>query len=128
MDGLVSAALTPVFTYCLNKFGYTITLLGWAIAFTTLSTMGILCIKPRLPASEAQPAIPKARDFAFVRKPLLWILLAATMVQALAQFVPSTYIPSYSLDVGLSPTLGSLLLSLLNLGEAIGQPLQGILA
>ena len=128
MDGLVSAALTPVFTFCLNKFGYTATLLGWAIAFVVLSTIGILCIRPRLPASEAQTAVPKARDFAFVRKPLLWVLLAATMVQALAQFVPSTYMPSYSLDVGLSPTLGSLLLSLLNLGEAIGQPLQGTLA
>ena len=128
MDGLVSAGLTPVFAFCLNNFGSTATLLGWAIVFTTLSTIGILCIKPRLPASEALPAVPKARDFAFVRKPLLWILLAATMVQALAQFVPSTYIPSYCLDIGLSPTLGSLLLSLLNLGEAIGQPLQGVLA
>ena len=128
MDGLVSAALTPVFTICLNNFGYTTTLLGWAIGFTTLSIIGILCIKPRLPVSEALPAVPKARDFAFVHKPLLWILLAATMVQALAQFVPSAYIPSYCLDIGLSPTLGSLLLTLLNLGEAIGQPLLGVLA
>lgn len=110
MDGFVSATLTPVFTFCLN------------------STIGILFIRPVLPASEALTAVPKARDFAFVRKPLLWILLAATMVRALTQFVPSTYMPSYSRDVSLSPTLGSLSLSLLNLGQAIGQPLQGTLA
>ena len=128
MDGFFGAALTPVFMFCLNNFGYTATLLGWAIAFTMLSTIGILCIRPRLLASEAQPAVPKARDFAFMRTLLFWILLAATMVQALAQFVPSTYMPTYSLDVGLSPTLGSLLLTLLNLGEAIGQPLLGVLA
>ena len=128
MDGLVSAALTPVFTICLNNFGYTTTLLGWAVGFTTLSTIGILCIKPRLPVAEALPAVPKARDFVFVHKPLLWILLTATMVQALAQFAPSAYIPSYGLDIGLSPTLASLSLTLLNLGEAIGQPLLGVLA
>lgn len=46
----------------------------------------------------------------------------------MAQFIPSSYIPSYAVDVGLSSSKGSVLLSLMNLGEAIGQPLIGVVA
>lgn len=71
---------------------------------------------------------PALSDFNFGRKPLFWVLLTATMIQGLAHYVPSIYIPSYALDVGLTSTKGALLLSLLNLATAIGQPLQGMLA
>lgn len=91
--------------------------------------MAILCIKPHLPPRDSGATIlkSKASDFVFVRRPLFWILLMATVVQATAQFIPSNYITSYAVDVGLGSSKGSLLLSLINLAEDIGQPLIGML-
>lgn len=91
-----------------------------------MTTIGLLCIHPRVPPS----AIPKTslRDFSFMRKPLFLIMLFSTMLQALAHYGPSIYLPSFGQDFGLSPAQGSLLASMLNLAQAIGQPLQGQLA
>ncbi|EEQ35459.1 hypothetical protein McanMca71_003127 [Microsporum canis] len=67
-------------------------------------------------------------DFDFLRKPLFLMFLAATIIQALAHYGPSVYLPSIGADFGLTPTQGALLVSLVNLSQAIGQPLQGMLA
>lgn len=89
--------------------------------------MGLLCIRPRLPIP-VQPPQPSWKDFDFVKKPLFLIMLLATIVQALAHYGPSLYLPTFGEDFGLSATEGALLVSLLNLAQAIGQPLQGWLA
>ena len=126
MGGLCGAVLPPIFTVCLDRFGHRATLIGWALVVLVLTSLGLLCISPRT----RHPVAPKpARsDFDFVRVPLFWVLLATTLLQGLAHYVPSIYIPAYALDIGLTPTQGALLLSLLNLATAIGQPLQGMLA
>lgn len=81
------------------------------------------------PRSNPQKAPPPTRhDFDFLRKPLFLVFLIATVVQALAHYGPSVYLPSIGADFGLSSEQGALLVSLLNLAQAIGQPLQGILA
>lgn len=68
------------------------------------------------------------RDFDFAKKPLFLIMLLATMVQAIAHYGPSLYLPSFGSDLGLSASEAAMLASLLNLSQAIGQPLQGCLA
>lgn len=68
------------------------------------------------------------RDFDFTKKPLFLIMLLSTMVQAIAHYGPSLYLPSYGADLGLSASEAAMLASLLNLAQAIGQPLQGWLA
>jgi len=68
------------------------------------------------------------KDIDFVKKPLFLIMLTATMVQAAAHYGPSLYLPSFGADFGLSPAEAATLASLLNLAQAIGQPLQGWLA
>ena len=55
-------------------------------------------------------------------------MLLATVVQALANYGPSLYLPTFGADMGLSASEASMLVSLLNLAQAIGQPLQGWLA
>lgn len=126
MGGLSGAILPQIFTSTLTKYGYKTTLIGWAIAVFILTFPGLLFIKSRLPLASAPK--PKPSDFAFIRKPLFWILLLGTIIQALAYDVPSTFLASYALDFGIGPRKGSLLVSLLNLATAIGQPLQGLLA
>ena len=82
-----------------------------------LIAMSLLCNHPRT----RYPVALKLTlsDVGFVRKQLFWVLPTATISQALAHYVPSIFIPSYALDVGLTSTKGALLLSLLNLATAI---------
>lgn len=91
-----------------------------------VTAIGLFCVHSRVPVA----AVPKPtrKDFDFLKKPLFYIILAATIVQAFAHYAPSLYLPSFGLDFGLTPNQGSLLVSLLNLAQAIGQPLQGMLA
>jgi MFS family permease len=55
-------------------------------------------------------------------------MLLATILQAFAHYMPSIYLPSFGQDYGLTAAQGSLLSTMLNLAQAIGQPLQGQLA
>jgi MFS family permease len=68
------------------------------------------------------------RDVTFVQKPFFLIMLAATILQAFAHYAPSIYLPSFGQDHGLSATQASLLSTVLNLAQAVAQPLQGWLA
>ena len=126
MGGLSGAILPPIYTASLERYGHKATLVGWAIAVLILTTSGLLCISSRVPPAETSK--PATSDFDFLRKPLFWVLLTATIVQGLAHYVPSIYLPSYALDIGSTPSIGALLVSLLNLATAFGQPLQGMLA
>jgi MFS family permease len=68
------------------------------------------------------------KDLDFAKKPLFLIMLLATMVQAVAHYGPSLYLPSFGADFGISASKVAMLASFLNLAQAIGQPLQGWLA
>lgn len=120
------AGFPPVYTVCLNQYGHRATLVGMGLITLVVTAAGLLLVHPRTPPEKALE--PTRRDFDFLRRPLFLIFLAATIVQALAHYGPSVYLPSIGADFGLSDTQGALLVSLLNLAQAIGQPLQGALA
>ncbi|GAB7354677.1 hypothetical protein MBLNU459_g5101t2 [Dothideomycetes sp. NU459] len=120
------AGLPPVYTVCLGRYGYKVTLVGWGIVTFIVTSIGLFCVQPRVPVTVVPK--PSKKDFDFLQKPLFYVILVATVVQALAHYGPSLYLPSFGNDFGLTPTQGSLLVSLLNLAQAIGQPLQGMLA
>ena len=126
MGGLSGAVLPPIYEVCLKNYGHKATLIGWAIAVFIITASGLLVVDSRVP--DDNPPKPKWSDFDFVRKPLFWVLLTATIVQGLAHYTPSLYLPSYAIDMGIPSAKGSLLVSLINLAQAIGQPLQGLLA
>ncbi|KAK2759175.1 hypothetical protein FQN54_003275 [Arachnomyces sp. PD_36] len=120
------AGLPPVYSVCLNKYGHKATLIGWGLVTLVVTTLGLIFVHPRTPAEKAPK--PRREDFNFLRKPLFLVFLTATFVQAMAHYGPSVFLPSIGADFGLSDAQGSLIVSLLNLAQAIGQPLQGMLA
>jgi hypothetical protein len=120
------AGLPPIYTVCLNRFGYRATLIGWGLISFIVTASGLALMHPRTPPEKAPK--PTRHDFDFLRKPLFLVFLTATVIQAVAHYGPSTYLPSIGADFGLSDAQGAMLVSLLNLAQAIGQPLQGMLA
>jgi predicted MFS family arabinose efflux permease len=111
----------------LDRYGYKVTLIGWGIVTFIFTSLGLLCVRPRLSHS-TKPPKPSLRDFDFIKKPLFLIMLLATIVQAIGHYGPSLYLPSFGADFGLSSAEAAMLASLLNLAQAVGQPLQGWLA
>ncbi|KAB8217049.1 major facilitator superfamily domain-containing protein [Aspergillus novoparasiticus] len=68
-------------------------------------------------------------SYAFLRKPLFWLILLSNVLQALSQYLPSIYIPSYATAViGASSASASALLAIYNIASAICQPFLGLLA
>ncbi|KAI1811457.1 major facilitator superfamily domain-containing protein [Poronia punctata] len=120
------AALSPVYAISLEKYGYKPTLVAMGLITLVVTAGGLVLMNPRTPAEKAPK--PTRRDFDFLRKPLFLVFLAATVVQSSSNYGPTVYLPSIGADFGLSNTQGALLVSLQNLAQAIGQPLQGALA
>jgi predicted MFS family arabinose efflux permease len=100
--------------------------MGRGLVTFFVTSFGLLFVHPHMPAEKAPK--PMRSDFDFLRKPLFLIFLTATIVQALAHYGPSVYLPSIGADFCLTSTQGALLVSLVNLAQAVGQPLQGLLA
>lgn len=79
--------------------------------------MSIPFIKERLPvisrkAGQSQPSVPISWDF--LHKSAFYAFLIGGAVFALGITLPSIYIPSYAVDIGLSKTVGSTLVTVMN--------------
>lgn len=101
----------------LDKWGFANTLRVWAILLFFLCTPLIYFIKPRLPT----PSAPRKKPtYAFLFKPTYLILQASNILESLGFFLPSIYLASYATYLHLSPRIGTLLISLLNLHSVVG--------
>ncbi|KAL8756460.1 MAG: hypothetical protein Q9184_004494 [Pyrenodesmia sp. 2 TL-2023] len=99
MGGLSRAVL-------FNRYGNKATLIGWAIAVFILTASGPLFVTSRIFDNPAPNNRPRWSDFDFLRERVFWVLLTATIVQGLVNYMPSLCLPS-----------------LITLARAIGQPL-----
>ncbi|WVR05138.1 hypothetical protein IAU60_002150 [Kwoniella sp. DSM 27419] len=120
---LISAAL-------LRKYGQRTTLLSIGVGYAILLGSVIPFIRPRLPLPPrtAPKRTKPILDWGFLRRPAFWLLWSGVLFQGLAAFVPSTYLPSYASALSLSPTIGTLSLSLMNLARVPGQVIIGHLS
>lgn len=92
-----------------------------------LTTLGSLpFMKPRIPVSPSASA--RRLDLGFLRLAAFWTLQAGNIIQSFGYFLPSTYLPSYSTaTVGLSRTMGTMLVSLFNATSIVGGICMGML-
>lgn len=89
-----------------------------AAIIVVLSAPLIFLLKPRLPVSATH--VSPRLDVSFLRKPLFWTFEIFNTVQALGYFLPVNYLPSIAENFGLSATLGSLTVLMVNLGLVFG--------
>ncbi|KAF2737627.1 MFS general substrate transporter [Polyplosphaeria fusca] len=101
---------------------------GWSvriIGFVCIPLMAFACVvvKPRVP--------PRSTTFfkieAFKNKAYL-LLIAALFFMFMGMFAPLFFLPSYAVSRGMSPTLASYLLAILNGASTFGRIIPGILA
>ncbi|KAJ0160277.1 Cholinesterase, partial [Colletotrichum tanaceti] len=103
----------------LSRYGYRTTLRAVGVAQFVVVLPVVPLLRGRLPVSK-QAALRRV-DFAFFRNPLFYCFALANLLQALGYYIPSLYLPTYATALGLSGTMGALLLAANNLAVIVGQ-------
>jgi predicted MFS family arabinose efflux permease len=109
----------------LNRYGYPTTLRAVAVGLVVSTSPLLFFIKGR--GQNSQPG-ESASDWGFLRVPLFWIYLGATVVQGFGFFFPSLYLPSFASALGLGSRNGALLLALMSVAQVFGQFSYGYLS
>ena len=101
-------------------------MIGWAIFSGVVISISLFCVRSRLQVSKTDGGINIS--YKFVAKPLFWLLMVSTVLQALSQYLPAVYLPSYAVDFGAKTEDGALLLTYFNTASVICQPSLGLIA
>jgi MFS family permease len=123
--GISGTVLPFLLQWLLNTYGYRTTLRVWALALAILASICIYFIKPRLPITSASSFRPI--DLSFVKHRQFWLFQTGNILQSLGFFLPTLYIPSFALAIGLPAFAGPLALALFNVAFAFGAVLIGSL-
>ncbi|KAH6981256.1 major facilitator superfamily domain-containing protein [Ilyonectria sp. MPI-CAGE-AT-0026] len=110
----------------LSKYGYHTTLRVVAVAQFVLIAPVLPFVKGRLPTS-AHSAF-RTVDIQFLSEPLFYCFAVSNLFQGFAYYIPSLYLPSFASDLGLSTTMGALILALNNGATVFGQVGFGLLS
>lgn len=106
-------------SFLVDRYGFRSTLRIWAVALLVLCLPLIFYIKPRLqPTKSKKPHLRPS--YTFLKSPIFWFLEAANILTSLGFFSPSIYLPSYASSLHYSPTIGTLLIALLNSFSVVG--------
>jgi len=123
--GISGTVLPFLLQWMLDSYGYRTTLRAWAITLAILASCCIYFIRPRLPITSASSFRPV--DISFVKHTQFWVFQTGNILQSLGFFLPTLYIPSFALAIGLPSFAGPLALALFNVAFAFGAVLIGTL-
>jgi MFS family permease len=123
--GIAGTVVPFLLQWLLDSYGFRTALRVWAIVLAILATPCVYSIKPRLPITSASSFRPV--DISFLKHKEFWIFQTGNILQSLGFFLPTLYIPSFALAIGLPSFAGPLALSLFNVAFAFGAVLIGTL-
>lgn len=109
----------------LDRYGFRTMLRAWAVAVMAISLLLVNLLRPRLPISSASQS-PRL-DFSFLSTPTFWLLQIGNIIEGLGYFIPSVYLPVYARSLGLSASIGTVLLSLINTSSVLSAIIVGLL-
>lgn len=124
--GLSGAGLPLVLEALLSKYGFRTTLRAVAVAQFLLVGPVLFLIKGRLPTSSSSSLRPV--DWGFFSQPLFWCFALSNFMQGIGYYIPSLFLPTFASNLGLSGTMGAILLSTNNLATVVGQVSFGYLS
>ena len=125
-SGASGVAYPFIIESLLQKYGYKTTLRVLAVATAMLTGPMLPLLKGRLPVSQSS-ALART-DWSFVKKPLFWLYTVSTVMQSLGFYLPSLWLPSYAVTIGLSPRIGAMLIALMSVTQVLGQLTYGHLS
>ena len=109
----------------LESYGFRTTLRIWAAALCILSSPLIYFLRPRVPVSSVSQ--PPRQGLSFLRSSTFWLLEIGLIAESLGYFIPSIYLPSFARSLGLSSSIGTLLVALLNGAGVVSTIIMGML-
>lgn len=107
----------------LNRYGPAWTLRISALALLLLCGPCVAMFQTRFP-TYGKTKDP-ATSYSFLKMPLFYFFILATLLQGLGFFFPSIYLPSYATSLGMSTTIGALLLMVYSIAQIVGQMVTG---
>ena len=109
----------------LENYGFRTTLRIWTIVHMLLSLPLMYHLKPRIRNSPMSPHPQHGLNF--LKTSTFWLLQTGLAVESLGYFVPSIYLPTFARSLGLSSSIGTLLLGLINGSAVISTIIMGML-
>lgn len=110
--GAAGLVIPFVMNFLLSSYGFRTTLRVWAVALLVISSPLIYFLRPRVPASSV--SVPRRQGLGFLHTSTFWILAGGYVISSLGYFIPSIYLPTFARSLGLSPSIGTLLVALVN--------------
>lgn len=117
--GFSGTGIPFLLEWLLSSYGRQTTLRIACVAQFILVAPCLFLLKGRLPSSYHTAMQPI--DLGFFRKPLFWVFSISNIFQGLAYYIPPLYLPTYASAMGLSSTVGALILATNNLASVCGQ-------
>ncbi|CAM1501217.1 Fc.00g103790.m01.CDS01 [Cosmosporella sp. VM-42] len=124
--GFSGVGLPFLLEVLLSEYGYRTTLRAVAAAQFILVLPILPLLKGRLPPSHHSQL--RMMDMSFLSQPLFYCYAASNLLQGFAFYIPSLYLPSFASALGLSTTMGALILAANNLASIMGQVSFGYMA
>jgi MFS family permease len=117
--GVSGTGIPFLLQWLLASYGRLTTLRIVAITQVILIAPTLPFLKGRLPPSPYSAVQPI--DLTFFKKHLFWVFAFSNICQGLAYYIPPLYLPTYASALGLSGTVGALILAANNLACVLGQ-------
>ncbi|KAL3425890.1 major facilitator superfamily transporter [Phlyctema vagabunda] len=124
-SGVAGLIVPFVLNALLGRYGFRTTLRMWTIIHMILSLPLIYFLRPRLPISAVSQNPPYGLNF--LRMSSFWLLQTGLVIESLGYFVPSIYLPTFARSLGLSKSIGALLLALVNGSAVFSTVIMGML-
>lgn len=92
-----------------------------------MGAVAVFFIRERIPVARRAPgssqsAPKRSIPLTFLKSSPFWAFTGAMLLTSLGNFVPSIYLPSYAVDLGLSTLSGTLLVSMMKLVKGYRLP------
>ncbi|RDL35425.1 uncharacterized protein BP5553_07356 [Venustampulla echinocandica] len=123
--GVAGLVIPFLMNFLLEQYGFRTTLRIWAVTLVLLSSPLVYFLRPRLPT----PSVSRSprHGLGFLRTSTFWLLLMGLAIESLGYFIPSIYLPTFARSLGLSPSIGSMLVALVNAAGVISTVVMGLL-
>jgi MFS family permease len=124
--GFSGAGYPLLLDLLLSKYGHRTALRAVSVGLFVIPLPFLPLLRGRVPVS-SHGAL-RALDMSHFKQPLFYLFSFSNLLQGLGYYIPGLYLPTYASSLGLSGTMGALILAVFNLATVFGQVTMGFLS